>query len=48
MVAISKTVTNACKIHFMTSQKISDFKEIKLKMRAGSKLNWAINAYKDW
>ena len=48
MVAVSKTVSNACKIHFMTSQKIHDLKEIKLKMRAGSKLNWAINAYKDW
>ena len=32
----------------MTSQKIQELKQIKLKQRTFSKLNWAVKAYNEW
>ena len=36
------------KFSFLTAKKIQDLKEIKLKKRTHSKINWAVNAYNEW
>ena len=47
-IAMTKTVSKAHKFQYMTSQKTRDLKQIKLKQRMYSKLNWAVNVYKEW
>ena len=42
----AKTVSR--NFNFMTSQKIRDLKQVKLKQRTMSKVNWAVKAYCDW
>ena len=41
-------MSNARKIRFLTSQKIHELIQMKLKERTGAKLNWAVNAYSEW
>ena len=42
MAAVAKTVSNARRFKFMTSQKIHELKEVKLKLRTSSKLSMLI------
>ena len=46
MLGKSKAVSR--KFNFMSSQKIRDLKQVKLKARTASKVNWAVTAYNDW
>ena len=46
MLGTSKAVSR--KFNFMSSQKIRDLKQVKLKARTASKVNWAVTAYNDW
>ena len=46
--SITKSVSTVRKFNFLPTQQIKDLKQVKLKERTSSKLNWAINAYKEW
>ena len=41
-------MSNIRKFNFLPSQHIQNLKEVKLKERTTSKLNWAVKAYKEW
>ena len=36
------------KFNFLSSQKLQDLREIRLKKRTHAKMNWGVNAFKEW
>ena len=47
-IATRRTVNRKCLFHHVSEAQIADLKEEKMKKYSFAKMNWAVNAYREW